>query len=158
MKRTAHKVEDWIIRKVEQGYEFFLRIGGQAYKWVVKTAKEAWEGIKMVVNKILDVAKTIIEWIGYLFEWGDINDTHKSLVHLANSALDCVPTYIDKMKSKSDSFFTNIEKELAQWGQLDLPSNVKQSSANTSNLPSSTSRSDALSSSKVNWAVNLVSH
>lgn len=146
--------KDWLVRKFEDGYEFFIDFGEKAYRRVVKTAEEAWNGIKLVVNKILKVAKDVIEWIGYIFEWQDIVNTHSSLVHLTRAALKCAPDYVKTLKSKSDTFLNTLTTNLEQWGNISMPADVTASTPDKA--PSGESHSDALASSKVNWVINLV--
>jgi len=43
------------------------------------------------------VIDKIIEWIGFLLNWGDILDTHDSLVRLINTGLSVTPGVADKI-------------------------------------------------------------
>ncbi|KAE8376935.1 hypothetical protein BDV26DRAFT_293617 [Aspergillus bertholletiae] len=154
--KTYNEAKEWLIRTIKDGYEFFIDFGEKAYRWVVRTVEEAWNGIKLVFNKILQVAKDIIEWIGWIFEWDDIIATHTSLVHLTSSALNCAPDYVQILKNKSDVFLNTLTANLAHWGNIDVPNEVTTSTPDK--VPLGESHSAALTSSKVNWVINLFHH
>ncbi|EGX87877.1 hypothetical protein CCM_09500 [Cordyceps militaris CM01] len=149
-------VKNWLVRKIKDGYEFILHVGEAAYRWIVRTASEAWNGIKLLVNKILKFGKEVIEWIGYIFEWGDIVKTHNSVAHLARSALKCAPDYIETLKKKSDVFLALLKTNIGNWGHEPVPGDLQLSALDKP--PPGQNNSTALTSSKVNWAVNLFHH
>ena len=65
-----------------------LKIGEEIYKIVLTTVTSIVKGIIWVFKKIGAFFKDVIEFIGFLFEWGDILDTAESVAAGFNAALD----------------------------------------------------------------------
>lgn len=127
-----------------------MELGTAAYKWVVKTAEEAWKAIYWVFKQVLKVVEKIIDWIGFIFDWGDIQKTHQSIVHVTKGLLETAPNYVDSMTGKVNSFFDKLETDIDAWGRI--PSDVGDEKAG----PSSVHPDSRLSSTKVNWAITQV--
>ncbi|KAI1634144.1 hypothetical protein F4809DRAFT_643774 [Biscogniauxia mediterranea] len=94
---AAEDVWDWTCEiNVISSYErcpddvwhFVLKIGEEIYNIALNTVTSIVKGIIWVFKKIGAFIKDVIEFIGFLFEWGDILDATDSVAAGFNAALD----------------------------------------------------------------------
>ena len=69
-------------------WHFVLKIGEEIYQIALTTVTSIVKGIIWVFKKIGAFFKEVIEFIGFLFEWGDILDAAESVAAGFNAALD----------------------------------------------------------------------
>jgi hypothetical protein len=61
-------------------------------------------------KKILEGIELLIEFIEFLFEWKDIQATHKSLTHVMNNGLNLAIKSVSKIQRKA--LFDDLENEI----------------------------------------------
>lgn len=115
------------------------------------TIVEIGKVMAWVFEKVLEIAEKIIEWIGFLLDWGDIQDTHKSIVHFMNSALDSGTQNLETVADTVDHFFLTLETTIKE---AIYPDKLTQQTASPS-LPGNSdteAQKVTLSSTKVNYS------
>ncbi|KAI1490630.1 hypothetical protein F5X96DRAFT_678940 [Biscogniauxia mediterranea] len=85
---VAEDVWDWTCELVGDVWHFVLKIGEEIYNIALNTVTSIVKGIIWVFKKIGAFIKDVIEFIGFLFEWGDILDATDSVAAGFNAALD----------------------------------------------------------------------
>lgn len=96
-----------------KGAEFFVRIAGITYKWIMETVTQISKAISWLIKKVLDLAEKVIEWLGFLFSWEDINAAKESIVNVTNDGIDWANSNIWWLKGKADAFFEHLETSLS---------------------------------------------
>ncbi|KJK68217.1 hypothetical protein P875_00076254 [Aspergillus parasiticus SU-1] len=90
---------NWVEDKVKDAIDWGVKLVGDVWKFVVKIGEEIFEialttitsivkGIVWVFKKVGAFIKDVIEFLGFLFGWGDILDTTDSIVAGSNAVLD----------------------------------------------------------------------
>ena len=79
------------------------------FKFVIDTAKKVAEFVEAVVEKVVKGIKEFIEFLQFLFGWGDILATQRYLVGTVNGALDFATQLADDAKPHVTSFFNNLQ-------------------------------------------------
>jgi hypothetical protein len=57
----------------------------------MKTVDQVGKVLSVIFNKILDIGKKIIDWLGFVFNWKDITATKDSIVNIVKDALEPCP-------------------------------------------------------------------
>jgi hypothetical protein len=106
-------IEHWAVEVVDGVTNLIMKIAGKVLLFVLNTALKVLKAISWVFKNVLgiDISK-LLDWLGFLFEWGDIIDTKNSIVALANSALTFGASAIAGLAPKVDDFFDSIEREI----------------------------------------------
>ncbi|RHZ58240.1 uncharacterized protein CDV56_106126 [Aspergillus thermomutatus] len=105
LEGVFNDITAWAIEATEEFCHFWVEIAGQAYRWILNTAEMIGKAISWIFEKILEIAEKIIEWIGFILNWGDIKATHNSIVSLVNNALD--------MRGSSSALLTTASAHLS---------------------------------------------
>ncbi|TSE10459.1 hypothetical protein C1D09_014810, partial [Mesorhizobium intechi] len=70
------EVANIIIEKVDDGLRIIINGLKTAFSAVLKFAEQVWDIVEWVFKQIGAAIEEIIEWLRFLFEWGDILNTH----------------------------------------------------------------------------------
>lgn len=113
-----------LVRSVEQGLiqagEFLLkRIGDVVEIWidglrvVLEYVEQVWNTVSYFFTEVLGTAiETLLEWIGFIFNWGDILATHRVLVAAFDTSMDAVAGKIRGAEPEVREFFRRLEAQL----------------------------------------------
>ncbi|RAL09112.1 uncharacterized protein BO97DRAFT_459557 [Aspergillus homomorphus CBS 101889] len=96
LEDVAEDVWDWVcdfwtdlnIFVSDGVWTFIIKIGEEIYQIALTTITSIVKGIVWVFKKIGGFIQDLIEFLGFLFEWGDILDTTDSIAAGFNAALD----------------------------------------------------------------------
>lgn len=105
LERQAHKIAAFVI----QGANVVVKIADKVYRWTMTTVDQVGKTLSVIFNKILDIGKKVIQWLGFIFNWSDIRATKESIVNIAMDALEEGPKQLTSLKNKMDRFFTTLE-------------------------------------------------
>jgi len=132
-----------------------VKLAGKTYRWVLNGLTEIGKALSWLFDKVLQISEKMIEWIGFIFNWKDIQQTHRSIAHLVNSALDTGTGYLGTLEPKVEGFFDNLATKIKTVTVDSRPSEVDDSTADSnSSDPNATSPSQF---AKVNWVQYQVS-
>ncbi|MCK6524883.1 hypothetical protein L6R49_26060, partial [Myxococcota bacterium] len=91
LRNVGDAVYDYVIEPIENAVEkvwqFAVKIGEQIVKFVIRTITEVLEIISWVFKTIGMVLEDIIKFIGFLFSWDDIVNTHKVVSNMGKQSL-----------------------------------------------------------------------
>jgi hypothetical protein len=79
-------------------------------KFVIDTARKVAEFIEAVVEKVVKAVKQFIEFLQFLFDWGDILKTKDYLARSFNDALDFGVEMADKAKDHTTAFVNDLQQ------------------------------------------------
>ena len=89
-------------------WHFVLKIGEEIYKIALNTVTSIVKGIIWVFKKIGAFFEDIIEFIGFLFQWGDILDTADSIAAGFHAALDYGETLLSAKNMDAHTWLEDI--------------------------------------------------
>ncbi|CDM32792.1 unnamed protein product [Penicillium roqueforti FM164] len=107
------KQGDKIISFIVNGAKVLVQIGETVYQWAMKTVDQVGKVLSVIFNKILDIGKKIIDWLGFVFNWKDITATKDSIVNIVKDALEEGPILTDSLKGKSKGLFESMKKSVS---------------------------------------------
>ena len=97
------------MEKGTKGMLFIVNFGGQIMRWALDGVTEIGKAISWVMDEVLDIGAKIIDWLGFLFNWKDIQATHNSLVAVVNGGLQAGADRLGVISQQIDAFFVNLE-------------------------------------------------
>lgn len=109
MVKQGKKFVSWAVEQGTKGLLFIVNIGGQIMRWAIDGLTEIGKAISWVLDEVLELAQKIIDWLGFLFNWKDIQATHLSLVAVVNSGLQSGADHLAVIGQQVDTFFNNLE-------------------------------------------------
>ncbi|KAI5926244.1 hypothetical protein F4810DRAFT_586578 [Camillea tinctor] len=105
---VAKDVWSWTCELIGDVWHFVLKIGEEIYKIALDTVTSIVKGIIWVFKKIGAFIKDVIEFIGFLFEWGDILDATDSVAAGFNAALDHGEELLNKKNIDAHQWLEDI--------------------------------------------------
>lgn len=114
--------------------------------------------LSWVFEKILEIVETVIEWIGFIFNWGDIQATHRSIVALTNSALDAWAERALLAPDVIEAYIDGLSNVIKGQGNKPLPGALGSAPADNDTVDSSRSKNSATDSTKVKWSQYQCTH
>lgn len=95
-------------------WKFIVKIGEDIFEIALDTITSIVKGIVWVFKKIGAVIKDVIEFLGFLFGWGDILDTTDSIVAGFNAALDHGKSVLDSQQNVVDDWLEDLRGNLKE--------------------------------------------
>lgn len=91
LRNVGDAVYEYVIEPIENAaqkvWQFAVKVGEQIVKFVIRTITEVLEIISWVFKTIGMVLQDIIKFIGFLFSWDDIVNTHKVVANMGKQSL-----------------------------------------------------------------------
>ncbi|PGH11686.1 hypothetical protein AJ79_04709 [Helicocarpus griseus UAMH5409] len=150
-------VTAWVIETVGDVVSFLVELGGKVYRWTLNTLEMIGNALTWIFEKVLEIVETIIQWIGFIFNWGDIKATHASIVSLTNNALNVWAEKADLAPAAIDNYFGGLADMIKGSGNA-LPDKIGSAPANPETADSSRAGNDAANSTKVKWSQYQCTH
>lgn len=99
-------------------WHFIANIAGKVYRAVLDTVEAVVGAIEWVFNAIKTAIEDIIEFIKFLFEWGDIKRTKEVLHNLLKRYTEGQVSSIQTMKQDFDNMIAGVESTVNQWAHI----------------------------------------
>ncbi len=156
---VAHKVERFVVTTEQDVVKFVAYLGETAVQFVVKTAEEVYKLVTWVFHKIKVAFEELIHWLGNLFEWKDIWQTHKKIAAMAKNGLDYVAdradAEVEHWERRVDEFFEHLA--VASKG-LKVRPDMGSLGLKPSGAGANTAAAKALRSPIGNWSYYQLQH
>ena len=115
IKKAAEKVASIALTVVNGIHQFFVQIGD----FVIQVALEVASAVTKAINAVLDKIKVLWDdikgWLGFIFEWHDIVQTHKVMSRAITLYLNAQVKSLDSVKAAIDNVFQNAKDNLTTW-------------------------------------------
>ncbi|OJK02615.1 hypothetical protein ASPACDRAFT_57619 [Aspergillus aculeatus ATCC 16872] len=111
---VAEDVWHWTCDVVDGVWKFIVKIGEEIFEIALNTITSIVKGVIWVFKKIGAVIKDIIEFISFLFEWGDILDTTDSIAAGFNAALKYGKEALDTADPDAHKWLENVRSTILQ--------------------------------------------
>lgn len=100
---------------------FAVKIAGKWLHFVVASIGAALELINWVIYKVLGInLLQILKWLGFIFDWGDIVDTHKVFTNIAQQSMKALQNDLSAFEKRIDSAFDRFLKMIDAMGDEPL--------------------------------------
>ena len=90
-----------------------MTIAGQIYKLAMDSVEAIGKAVTWVFERVTVGIQKLIDFLGFLFAWGDILTTADSVVALINAALDYGTDMIPGLKAQKDAFLAALKASVA---------------------------------------------
>jgi hypothetical protein len=107
------------------------------------------KAVQFVFEKIGVAFEKVVQWLGFIFKWGDILEVSDGVTSMVNGMLDFGANFIGKGSVIVDDFFTKLEANIRE--STGVSSAVKNTSADQSSKKDEKTTS-ALDSAPANWS------
>jgi hypothetical protein len=107
-----------VVDGVTAAFEFFISGVKYVFNAVVNLVQDSFDMIESILAAVYDSVdkffEKTFEWIGFLFNWGDILRTRDALAYAITQGLDFIPLLIDEIKHGVDGWLTNLNAPVAK--------------------------------------------
>jgi hypothetical protein len=148
LKQTTEEVDHFFVQICGQVADFYIQIGDDLYHFILACTADVVHGIEFVFNKIGTAFGTLVQWLGFIFDWNDILTTHAVIRNIFN----CYITYYIQQLDTQQAFFQDLPNTLG--AMLDTWSGLPQPAQS---IASTTTAYDAVpgkSHPSTHWANN----
>ncbi|HTE26902.1 hypothetical protein [Flavitalea sp.] len=148
MKSEGNKLEKAVVTFANGVVDCVLTIAGDFYHFIAKCANDIVNLVHTVLNAIEAAFADIIKWIGFIFEYKDILNTHNVIKNIMQQYLAYCVTNLGSLKGNIQSVFTTLEDDLNKLVGLPPITDTPQSTSANNPAPSSTKTPQA------NWGTH----
>ncbi|KIW94665.1 uncharacterized protein Z519_04642 [Cladophialophora bantiana CBS 173.52] len=112
VKDKFNDFKDWWMEIGEEGLKLLVWLGNRIYRFALHSIEAIAKGISFVIDKVLGLIDKLVDWLGFIFNWGDILETHDSVITLINTGLKFAPEVQQQMHSTLGSPAVTYEADL----------------------------------------------
>ncbi len=125
----------------------FLEDNVPGFQFVVNQAKHAAMAIKAVIEMVEVAVEKFVEWVRFIFEWGDIKQTQKVIANSVRNGLKGMSQGAIKIKNSIDKVIEQLKQQVVKAQSTAAINSTTQASSPTSHS----------STEKFEWFMDLLS-
>lgn len=119
LKNAIENVVRVIVEKVGNLWNLAVKIGKLAFRFVVDSLGQIYKAINWVLKKTIGVdLEDIRNWIGFLFDFEAIRQTHGVIANVARQGFPFGLSMIDSVKDRVGEFFGNLKDMAKEFGKF----------------------------------------
>lgn len=111
---VVQTVANW----ADDSVDFLVETAKKAYRFTVRTVKEAVTVLRGVLRSVVEAIEQVIQWLSFLFDWGDILRTAGAIENLVTGKLESLRRQLDGSLEdairSTRSFFEEREADIEQ--------------------------------------------
>lgn len=147
-KHVFEEIEHVVVQAVDGIYHFFATIAGKVYDVLLDCINSVVHAVEFVFNKIKVFFDDLIKWLGFIFNWRDIVNTHKVIKNVLKQCALHAVAQIAPLENSVKSAFDGIEDKINSWTGLPAVTDTIGS------YQSKSSATPGTNSPQSNWAVH----
>jgi len=148
VKHIVHEIESFTVKAVEGVYHFLATIGGEIYDVLLDCISSVVHAVEYVFNKIKVFFQDLIKWLGFIFNWKDMVNTHKAMKNVLKQSVIRAVNQIATLETDVQNAFQNLEAHLNSWAGLPPVTSTM------GNYQSTSSSAPGTGSPQSNWALH----
>jgi hypothetical protein len=160
LDKMTDKVVDTAKDVVEEVVQLTVKIAGEVYTFVLKSVNTIAKGISWVLQQLGAAWEKVIDFLGFIFNWGDILTVTDNVLTMLNAGLDYGQLKIASLEDKAKAWIGGAKIHL-KTALADVRKNQKTElgQASTSGLLSQDSGDSAAKDSVAfNWIGYQIQH
>ncbi|MGD1949540.1 MAG: hypothetical protein ACFB14_07820 [Leptolyngbyaceae cyanobacterium] len=114
IKNAVKKATSVVVGAAADVVHVIVKTAEEVTDFVVTTVEEVAEFVEAVVEKVVESIKKFIEFLQFLFNWGDILDTQKYLVRAINDGFDYVVQQVEAVKAPVSNFMNTLQETVEE--------------------------------------------
>jgi hypothetical protein len=112
LQAAGNAIYDYVIEPVEnaaeKAWQFVVKIGDAVVGFIIRTISEVLQLLSWVFQTLGALIQDLIAFIGFLFSWDDILNTHKVIGNLGEQLLYWGAAMSRGLKGEIDPFFNGL--------------------------------------------------
>ncbi|KAF7870614.1 hypothetical protein EAF04_004358 [Stromatinia cepivora] len=157
IKHKAEDVWDWAVEKLGDVWHFICKIGDDIKTFVLDCVEKVCEAATWVFEKIKIAWDKVVEWIGFIFSWGDILETKDTISSIITAGVDLAADKVSWVEGKVDAFFVSLLADVDSLGVAYDPSK-DMNAGSGDNLQDGSQIRGTQESTSYNWASERMKH
>ena len=157
VKATGAKIEDWAKDEGNRIVSFVVTIGNDVKTFAVDSYYRVRQAISYVLTKVELAIETLIDWLGFLFSWKDIEAVKADLMNVTNGVANQVESWskniVIDIQTVLDQGFNTVTSMLDN-ADPTAPTNTTFSSTIANNSNNQTSKPSSLLPPGANSSMN----
>ncbi|NEQ42297.1 MAG: hypothetical protein F6K00_01545 [Leptolyngbya sp. SIOISBB] len=109
IRNAIKKAKSVVVGAVKGVVHFVIKTATEVIDFVVDTVEKVGEFIEAVVEKVVNGIKKFIEFLQFLFDWGDILDTQRYLKRTINAGFDAATQLAASAKQPVSDFIGDLQ-------------------------------------------------
>ncbi|HWB49298.1 MAG TPA: hypothetical protein VG651_09325 [Stellaceae bacterium] len=150
----------FVIHKIDDGLQFVLTLPGRIVNIALKSLGAIFRVLGWVLKLVGIALKDLLAWLGHLFGWDDIWETHKVIAKMMTNGLDTFARHItselEGWRAALRTEFNKIEQQLDRLAATDSLRGL--GFRNTANAGDGGQNSSVLHSPPANWSFYQIQH
>lgn len=107
-----------VVSLAENVWEFVVSIAGKIYRAVLHCAEQIAAAVEQLFSTVAGAIKDVINYLEYLFAWGDIRRTKEVFHHLTRLYLEEQVESVRYLKGKFDGMMSDVIKSVNEWANI----------------------------------------
>ena len=147
LKSGVEAVIELVKHAATDAWHFVATIAGKAYRAILDTVEAVVGAVEWMFNAIKTAIEKLIQFVKFLFDWGDIQRTKDVLYSLVKLYMGHQIGQLSAVKNAFDGQIGDAKKSLRQWAGMDDWSSLGDASSKpASGSASSTAKGQTSSS------------
>lgn len=96
---------------------FAVKIAGRWFHFVVKSIAAALKLINWALHVLAIGLKKLIQWLGFIFDWDDIVETHKVFTNVARQTMKQLEGELPALQRRMDAAFERLLRSIDSIGE-----------------------------------------
>jgi hypothetical protein len=113
---------DYVIQIIEDAaneiWNFVVTIAGEVFTFVIDCVEKAVEALMAVLGALGTIIKDLLQFVKFLFSWGDISLTKDVIKNTLKLYLDSCIDSIADMESSISGMLTDLENKINVWADI----------------------------------------
>ncbi|KAL2002673.1 hypothetical protein VTN02DRAFT_6208 [Thermoascus thermophilus] len=143
-----HEAVDWFVETAGKVWKFVCKIAGEVYEFVLDCVEKIGEALTWIWNKLKVAWETLIEFLGFIFNWGDIVQTKDQFSALITAGFNLAR---NKMGGAADGVNQYFDGLLAKIDGLEIKKDVNVSPKSGSGYSKPSLIQDSEHGTALNW-------
>lgn len=121
LETGIEEIGEFLFSMAKGVLRFAVKIAGKWLHFVVASIGAALELINWVIYKVLGIdLLQILKWLGFIFDWGDIVDTHKVFTNIARQSMKALQNDLTAFQKGVDSALDRFLEMIDEMGDEPL--------------------------------------
>ncbi|SFW81946.1 hypothetical protein [Chitinophaga sancti] len=118
IKSGVTSVIESVVSVAKNAWEFVVNVAGKIYRTVLDCAEQIAAAVEQLFSTVAAAIKDVINYLEYLFAWGDIRRTKEVYHHLTRLYLDEQIESVRHLKGKFDGVMSQVIKSVNEWADI----------------------------------------
>jgi hypothetical protein len=117
LESGAERIGEFAINALDDAFEFVVDLGGRFLRFVFEVGSQVLSAVNWVLKELLGIdLSEIIAWLGFVFDWGAILQTHRVIRRMGELTTDYGLAQLDEVKRLLDDGLKKVRAQITGGG------------------------------------------